>query len=151
MRTRTLVEYLLQLGLVIGLLVTVTVVSFRAQTTQAVKKVVVGSILELQLQIAALPGAFTSYRNRAAFEAAAGATTDVDFEQLPPSPPDFLHTALTLDGATFNKVFARGRAGAFAPFIFRQFVPHNPILVDLPAGAGTRSGLMGYYAPGELG
>ena len=67
----------------------------------------------------------TSYRDRAAFTAAAGLTTTIDFSTLPPG--DNFFASLTMEGVTFHNV-----RGYWQAFVY-QF-PTWEMRVDLPPG-----------------
>ena len=87
----------------------------------------------LQDNLVGVPGAFTSYTNRAAFEATAGTTTDVDFFEIPAGEERFAEFTFS-SGVTFKNVTARNHHPPFAPFVYRAHVTHNPIRIDLPPG-----------------
>jgi len=92
-----------------------------------------------------LPGPFSSYTNSAAFAAAAGATADVDFSQLPAG--DQSYAELTLSGVTF-----RNFRSYYQQAIYRAHVTHGPIEIDLPPGTrAVAADVSSFYGdPGQF-
>ena len=85
------------------------------------------NIATLQSELAATPASFTSYLYRSAFSAAAGATTNINFNGLPPGSS--YYSSLTLSGVTFNNF-----ASYYQQAITINSNPVASVRIDLPAG-----------------